>query len=349
MRHAALAHLERLLRQTGDPDDPYQPTREHAYVEGMLLAYERIGVLSSSEADRWRVRLAGAATEWGAEPEPPLPDAVRTAGARYLERLVAGAPRLRRNSTPEERAADAECSSALEALRAVGLLDDREHTEWNRRLFAVQAPWVDDPPPPGEGPWVISIPPETPEEAAEDAAFEAAWAARPKADTTHRVITGSPERHAGLAMIALAVRTARIRIDARQQPARGIIGDNERADARLGGQGTGRFAPALVGKDVIVSARGLDAVQRFAVSFVVFTAGCERNAGHGEKVALVAGVHEARSRHALAGLGDQVRDAVPTSFDAGHTPLRQGRDPDLVQPLPQDELRDLGFEAPRRR
>jgi hypothetical protein len=55
------------------------------------------------------------------------------------------------------------------------------------------------------GPSAIRIPPETPEEAAEDAAFDAAWAARPKAETTRRVVTGSPERHAGLAMIALAV------------------------------------------------------------------------------------------------------------------------------------------------
>jgi hypothetical protein len=204
MRDAALAGLEWLLHQASDPD-PDQPTREGAYLEGTLLAYERIGVLSSSEADRWRVRLAGAATEWDAEPEPPLPDAVRAAGARYPERLVAGAPRLRRNPTPEERAGDAECSSALEALRAVALLNEREHTEWSRRLLATQAPWVDQPPPPGEGPWAISIPPETPEEAAEDAAFEAAWAARPKAKTTRRVLTGSPERHAGLAMIALAV------------------------------------------------------------------------------------------------------------------------------------------------
>jgi hypothetical protein len=204
MRDAGMAHLERLLSQAGDPDNPYQPTRESAYVEGALLAYERIGVLSSSEADRWRVRLTGAATEWDAEPEPPLTEAVVARGVRYLERLVAGAPRLRRNATPEERGADAECSSAIEAMLAVGLLGDREHTEWSRRLLAVQAPWVDDPPP-GEGPWAISIPPETPEEAAEDAAFEAAWAARPKAETTRRVVTGSPERHAGLAIIALAV------------------------------------------------------------------------------------------------------------------------------------------------
>jgi hypothetical protein len=204
MRDAALARLERLLCQVRDPDQD-QPTWEPAYFEGTLLAYERIGVLSSSEADRWRVRLAGAAPGWDAEPEPPLPEAARSDATQYLERLVAGAPRLRRNPTLEERARGAECSSALGALRAVGLLDEREHTEWDRRLLAMEAPWVDDPPPPGEGPWAISIPPETPEEAAEDAAFEAAWAARPKAKTTRRVVTGSPERHAGLAMIALAV------------------------------------------------------------------------------------------------------------------------------------------------
>ena len=73
-------------------------------------------------------------------------------------------------------------------------------------MLAAQAPWLDDPTPPQGGlAWAISIPPETPEEAAEDAAFEAAWAARPKAETTRRVVTGSPERHGGLAMIALAV------------------------------------------------------------------------------------------------------------------------------------------------
>jgi hypothetical protein len=202
MRNAALARLESLLRQAryAGSDEP-----EPAYLEGTLLAYQRIGVLSSSEADRWRVRLDGAATEWDAELEPPLPDDARAAGIRYLEQLVTDVPRLRRNRTPEERAAGAEWSSALEALRAVGVLDEREHTEWSRRLLAAEAPWVDDPPPPGEAPWAIRIPPETPEEAAEDAAFEAAWAARPKAETTRRVVTGSPERHAGLAMIALAV------------------------------------------------------------------------------------------------------------------------------------------------
>jgi hypothetical protein len=204
MRDAALARLEWLLSQARDPDQD-QPTWEPAYFEGTLLAYERIGVLSSSEADRWRVRLAGAAAGWDAEPESPLPEAARAAATHYLERLVAGAPRLRRNPTPEERARGAECPSALEALRAVGLLDKREHSEWSRRLLVAQAPWIDDPPPPGEGPWAISIPPETPEEAAEDAAFEAAWAARPKAETTRRVVSGSPDRHAGLAMIALAV------------------------------------------------------------------------------------------------------------------------------------------------
>jgi hypothetical protein len=202
MRDAALARLEWLLRQASCPG-PDQP--DPAYLEASLLAYQRIGVLSSSEADRWRVRLAAAATEWDAELELPLPKTVRAAGTRYLERLVADVPQLRRNPTPEERMARAECSSAIETLRAVGVLDAREHSEWSRRLLAAEAPWLDHRPPPGEGPSAVSIPPETPEEAAEDAAVEAAWAARPKAERTRRVVEGSPERHAGLAMIALAV------------------------------------------------------------------------------------------------------------------------------------------------
>lgn len=204
MRDTALARLEWLLRQASY-SDPDQPTWEPAYFDGTLLAYQRIGALSSSEADRWAARFARAATERNTGPEPPFPEAARAAAAQYLERLVAGVPRLRRNPMPEERAAAPECSSAIETLHAIGALDDPEHTEWSRRLLAAEAPWVDDPPPPGEGPWAIKIPPETPEEAAEDAAFEAAWAARPKAETTRRVLTGSAERHAGLAMIALAV------------------------------------------------------------------------------------------------------------------------------------------------
>jgi hypothetical protein len=204
MRDAALARLESLLRRAGERD-PDEGTWAPAYVEGALLAYERIGALFTREVDRWRVRLAAAASEWDADPDPPLPEVARAAATRYLDRLLAEVPRFRRNPTPEERAADAECESALETLRTVGLLDQREHTEWSRRRLAAQAPWIDDVPPPDEGPWVISIPPETPEEAAADAAFEAAWAARPKAETTGRVVTGSPERHGGLAMLALAV------------------------------------------------------------------------------------------------------------------------------------------------
>jgi hypothetical protein len=203
MPDAPLAHLERLLRRASDP---HGSPVEGPYLAGALLAYQRIGALSSSEADRWRARFAGAATERDARPEPPLPEAARAAGVQYLERVVATAPVLRRDPTPAERAADTAASSALEALHAVGVLDDPEHTEWSRRLLSAQAPWLDEPTPaPGEGPWAISIPPETPEEAAEDAAFDAAWAARPKAETTRRVVTGSPERHAGLAMVALAV------------------------------------------------------------------------------------------------------------------------------------------------
>src|SRR5688572_5341997 len=148
MRNAALARLESLLRRASysDPDQP----REPAYFEGTLLAYQRIGALSSSEADRWRARFARAAAERDTGPEPPLPEAARAAAAQYLKRLVAGVPRLRRNPMPEERAAATECSSAIETLHAIGALDAPEHTEWSRRLLSAEAPWLDDPPPPGE-------------------------------------------------------------------------------------------------------------------------------------------------------------------------------------------------------
>jgi hypothetical protein len=53
--------------------------------------------------------------------------------------------------------------------------------------------------------YAIEIPPESEEEAAEDAAVQAGWEARPKAETIGRVVAGSPERHAGLAMVAVCV------------------------------------------------------------------------------------------------------------------------------------------------
>jgi hypothetical protein len=101
----------------------------------------------------------------------------------------------------------AECASAIDTLHAVGALDEGEHADWHARLLAAEAPWLDDPAPPSgcDVAYAIEIPPETEEEAAEDAAAQPAWEARPKAETMRRVVIGSRERHAGLAMVAVCV------------------------------------------------------------------------------------------------------------------------------------------------
>jgi hypothetical protein len=206
MRAAALRYLERGLRTMDDCDPEYRG-RAVAPADGAVLAFERIGVLSSEEAARWRARFADAAAGRGMEVEPPLSEGARAAAADHLARLLARVPPFRRRPDAGEIIVQAECASAIETLHAVGALDERGHADWDARLLAAEAPWLEDPVPPSgcDVAYAIEIPPETEEEAAEDAAVQAAWEARPKAETMGRVVVGSPERHAGLAIVAVCV------------------------------------------------------------------------------------------------------------------------------------------------
>jgi hypothetical protein len=206
MRAAALRYLERGLRTIDDCDPEYRRPAV-APADGAVLAFERIGLLSSEEADRWRTRFADAAAGRGNEVEPPLSEDARAAGADHLGRLLARVPPLRRRPHADEFTVQVECATAIETLHAVGALDQREHADWDARLQAAEAPWLDEPLPPsgGDVAYVIEIPPETEEEAAADAADQAAWEARPKSEALCRVVIGSPERHAGLAMVAVCV------------------------------------------------------------------------------------------------------------------------------------------------
>src|SRR5688572_25216876 len=96
MRDAALARLEWLLREASRPDpDQWRPG--HEYLEGALLAYKRIGVLSRSEEERWRARFARAATERDAEPQQPLPGGRPRGG-----RPVPGGTRGGRSAAPPQ-------------------------------------------------------------------------------------------------------------------------------------------------------------------------------------------------------------------------------------------------------
>jgi hypothetical protein len=87
--------------------------------------------------------------------------------------------------------------------RGPGCLTDERAQELH--LVVAQAPWLEDPtPPPADATFfAIEVPPETEDQAAEDAARVAALAARPTASEVRRVILGSPQRHRGLAVVAV--------------------------------------------------------------------------------------------------------------------------------------------------
>jgi hypothetical protein len=128
MRAVALRYLERGLRTIDDCDPEYRGPAV-APADGAVLAFERVGVLSSEEADRWRTRFADAAAGRGIEVEPPLSDVARAAGADHLARLLARVAPFRRRPDADEFTVQVECASAIETLQPVGALDEGEHAD----------------------------------------------------------------------------------------------------------------------------------------------------------------------------------------------------------------------------
>jgi hypothetical protein len=199
-RDAALAYLHDWAREAGDPD-PEQRAWKIAFAEGAITAYERVGVLDPDEARRWRERSAPGPGHAGA---PHVEAAARAAAERYLEELLAKVVPRRREPAPEDVEASEDCSAAIEALTAAGALDAERSYRWRKRQLEAEAPWLEDPEParPGTA-QLILVPPENEEQALEDAAAEALHAALPTATEARRVFTGTPERHDGLAIVAL--------------------------------------------------------------------------------------------------------------------------------------------------
>jgi hypothetical protein len=201
MREEAIAHLERLLGAC-EGDQAARDLNAHR-AEGAIIAYERLGLLPGHEAARWRARFA--------ESEDPgvetggLDDA-RLAVERLLPDLVDRVPAMRRDPDPSGIAKATECSTAIRALHAVGVLDPAAEAAWRTRLLRAQAPWLDQrSPAPAGAADAIFVPPENEQQAAEDAARAAAWAARPKAREVHRVVVGLPLRQNDLAVVAVVV------------------------------------------------------------------------------------------------------------------------------------------------
>lgn len=202
MRDAAIVHLHELVWDADDPD-PEQREWKVSEAEGALLAYERLGILSTEDVASWRDRLLGRIRDADAE---TIDSAAWASGMEVLSKLVDEVPQLRRQQSDEHIEKSAECAAAIDAFYAVGGLTDDERGEWQRKRLAKEAPWLEEVPTPGDGVAIaISVPPETEEEAAEDRALEEEWAARPKAEQVVRVISGLSERHAGVALVAVVV------------------------------------------------------------------------------------------------------------------------------------------------
>ncbi len=205
MRGRAMVFLERWLEEARDPDLE-QRSWKQAHTEGGLLAYERLGVLSHQEASRWRERFANPCDD-DIDPGSALGAEARAAAEEYLTELVGGVKPLRRDPDPAAMHINAQCDAAIRALHEVGALDDEASSRWQVELLRAQAPWLEEPvaPPDNVGVFAVWVPPENEREAAEDAARAAEWEARPEASRVVRVMTGSPERHDELAIVALVV------------------------------------------------------------------------------------------------------------------------------------------------
>lgn len=204
---AALAFLERWLNEARDPD-LQQRAWKQAHIEGGLLAYERLGVLSPEEVGRWRERLASP-NDQSIDPSAALSGEAIAAGEEYLAGLVGQVTPLRRTADPAAFRRNAECDSAIAALHAVGAIDEVGRSGWAAKVWGAQAPWLDPPviPPPRSDSTVFAVwvPPEDAEQAAADAVAAAEWEARPQASEVHRVIVGLPRKHADLAIIAVVI------------------------------------------------------------------------------------------------------------------------------------------------
>lgn len=110
-------------------------------------------------------------------------------------------------------ARNAACDAAVWALYRLGALDDDALERWLRAAWSKLTPWRDQPPSfavsprPYELEGPVWAPPDTREQAAHDAARAAKAAMTARID---RVLSGGPDRHDGLAIIALVVHAEAI-------------------------------------------------------------------------------------------------------------------------------------------
>ncbi len=202
MRAATDAHLY-LLLEIASQVPPDRRAGARADLEASVFVYERLGVISAAEANRWRERAVNPVGCSGrGTPSPPLSADAITAGRRYLTAL------LERISAPGP-AAD-EFGQALDTLLAVGALDDAERARW--RLALHHATGAPIGPPDSLEQAFLTLRRGTPSSLENRPGYVVAPAAtgaarpppaRPRAAEIGGVVLGAPERRQGLAIVAL--------------------------------------------------------------------------------------------------------------------------------------------------
>jgi hypothetical protein len=203
----AAAARDVLWHWIDEADDPDSEQRgwKRSRLEGILLACERTGVLTADELARWS-RLAS-----GGEPAVPA-GADRQAADRCLARLLQKVRPMTRDGDPDRIREAGRFRGALRALANAGVITEGDRSSWHERELKASAPWLStenvEQLASGGGVYAIAIPPRTPEEEAADEAAGRERERLGRRGVLERVATSrAPERHEGLAVVAVIVRS----------------------------------------------------------------------------------------------------------------------------------------------
>lgn len=174
----------------GDSDPGGRASRD-GFLDGIVLAHERVGALAQDEAERWRERVQSEddrSVDVGSELGP---DAVAR-GEQYLTELIARVEPLGRGVDPAATRRYSECEAAIMALHRVGALDDRARARWLKQLLDAHG-------------WGFVTEPAFHDQRTERIAEQAELQAREDAGEIRRVIVGPGDQHDRLAIVAIVV------------------------------------------------------------------------------------------------------------------------------------------------
>lgn len=196
------AHIDALLfAGLVDADDPdlVQRAWKVDRFGGALEAYAKLELLTAAEVERWRQLIDGM--RWPVLTPARLTLAEHEQVHRHLEALLDDVRAATALQDDAHRAqAVVRAAAAADALADVGALSGQQASDWRKR--------IDELAPPPELP---SIPSGSLQRAAatnsraDAAAMLQTLAPLPAGKQIIRVITGTPERHGGLAILALVI------------------------------------------------------------------------------------------------------------------------------------------------